>query len=368
MLSAFTVILRLFCAVFSLLSILLRSVFLRLHTVRIIAVLLALTLLPITGCGKKEKIENSRDLFQVSNSDKVLDPRFSIFLSKAYFAVASRRDATNRIKLIKKGRRAERGDVVAPEVVERGRHLSPSEVEWIQQQRKRLNALLATTVGENTAVYANAALAQANFDCWYFEMYKKSSLARDSHCGLDLAAALGASNTGTGFRTFGNLPSIEGQVNVARRQRLATGQQFSTLQKYLQKSDVDTLLMFLQEDNQDMQGVVERLVERQLKKDNEGSSLPSWRIIFKGKKRKLSKDGKRTVKQIIDWYKRQQQSVTIRIKYSGIDNERGETVVSALVKKGVGESAIVRDITPRENLGDSSVGEIIVHIQRSAQP
>ncbi len=332
----------------------------------------------LAGCGKnKKQVGSGRGALQISNSEFVLDPRFSVFLSKAYFAVASRREATSRIKLIKKGRLAERGASVDPEEVKRGRRLNASDLAWLREQRQKLTSLLSTVSGNNTSMFATAALAQANFDCWYFEMYKSPLVSRNSACGLDLAAALGSAREG-GLAQAGlfpqreNVPRIVGggsglSLGSANRQGFATGQQFSTLERYLEKSDIDTLLMFLREGEADMRVVVEKLVEQQLGRTDEGIPLPVWQIIFKGKKSKLNKATKKTVKRIANWYKEQVGGLSLRIEGSKLDSERIARVVAALVKKGVAESDIVRGGIAQSAQEDSPAGEISISAQRSAK-
>ena len=337
--------------------------------------LAALVVGSLAGCSKnKKQIGGGRGAIPISNSESVLDPRFSVFLSKAYFAVASRREATSRIKLIKKGRLAERGVSVEPEEIKRGRKLQVSDLSWLREQRQKLISLLSTVAGRNTSMFATAALAQANFDCWYFEMYKRPLISRNSSCGLDLAAALGsASGRGLAqagiFQSRANVPRVvgDGQQGFAlggNQQGFATGQQFSSLQRYLEKSDIDTLLMFLREGEEDMRVVVEKLVEQQLAKTNEGASLPLWQITFKGKKRKLSKSANKTIKTIARWYKEQAEGLILRVDGSRLDSERVERVIKALVKKGVRESIIVRGEADSSG-ASSAAGEVSISAQRS---
>ena len=344
----------------------------------IFAILALALIATLAGCSKnKKQVGGGRNALQISNSESVLDPRFSVFLSKAYFAVASRRDASGRIKLIKKGRRAERGASVEPETVKRGRKLNASDLSWLREQRQKLISLLSTVAGKNTSMFATAALAQANFDCWYFEMYKNPLISRNSACGLDLAAALG-SVRGQGLAQAGlfpsraNVPRVTGgqqgfALGGSNQQGFATGQQFSTLQRYLEKSDIDTLLMFLRDGQADMRVVVEKLVEQQLTRSNEGIPLPLWQITFKGKKRKLNKAAKKTIKRIAQWHKEQAGGLILRVEGSRLDSERIERVVQALVKKGIGESVIVRGDITQAAPDARAAGEVSISAQRSTK-
>ncbi len=327
--------------------------------------LLAASLL-VASCAKgKKQVGSVRNAVRVSSSDVILDPRFSVFLSKAYFAVASRREATKRIKLIKKGRRAARGDIVEPAEVKRGRRWRNEDTAWVRQQRQKLEALLATVSGENTAMFASAALAQANFDCWYYEMYKSPLTSRNSACALDLAAALGAVQEQAvgGQQAFPNRENLSGAIaRPGAQQGFATGQQFSLIERYLQQRDIDTLLRLLKQGDTDMQEIVKTLVQQELQQTSSGTPLPVWQISFKGKKRKLSKKGKKTIKRIAEWYKTQTQDVSLRIEASALDAERVEGIVAALVKRGIAERALFYG----ESIGaEGEAGQITLRAQRS---
>ena len=330
--------------------------------------LLAASIL-LASCAKENKqVGKGRGGVRISSSDVILDPRFSVFLSKSYFAVASRREAVKRVKLIKKGRRAARGEIVDPVEVKRGRRWRNEDTAWVRQQRQRLMALLATVAGDNTAMFASAALAQANFDCWYYEMYKSPLTSRNSACALDLAAALGAVQAqATGAQqTFSSRENLSGAIaRPGAQQGFATGQQFSLLERYLEQRDIDTLLMLLKRGDSDMKEIVEKLVQKELQQASDGAPLPVWQIAFKGKKRKLGKKAKKTIKRIAKWYKTQGQSGNLRIEASSLDTERVERIVAALVRSGVSEKSLLYG----EGVGgQEEAGLVSIRAQRATQP
>ncbi len=331
-----------------------------------LVLLLAASLLVASCANGKKQVGGGRDTVRVSSGDVILDPRFSIFLSKAYFAVASRREAAQRVKLIKKGRRAARGEIVDPAEVKRGRRWRNEDTTWVRQQRQKLDALLATVSGENTAMFASAALAQANFDCWYYEMYKSPLTSRNSACALDLAAALGAVQEQAigAQQDFPNRENLSGAIaRPGAQQGFATGQQFSILERYLQQRDIDTLLMLLKQGDNDMQEIVKTLVQQELQQTSSGAPLPVWQITFKGQKRKLTSKGKKTVKRIAEWYKEQTQNVSLRIEASALDAERVEGIIAALVRRGVAERSLLHG----ESIGlEEETGQITIRAQRSA--
>ena len=335
---------------------------------------LLLVALLLVSCAKDTKqVGGGRNAVRVSAGDVVLDPRFSVFLSKAYFAVASRREAVKRVKLIKKGRRAARGEIVDPAEVKRGRRWRNEDTAWVRQQRQKLDALLATVAGENTAMFASAALAQANFDCWYYEMYKAPLTSRNSGCALDLAAALGAvqAQAAGSQQAFPNRENLSGALaRPGAQQGFATGQQFSLLERYLERRDIDTLLMLLKRGDTDMKEIVEKLVQQELQQAPGGRLLPVWKITFKGEKRKLGKAGKKTIKRIAEWYKTQGQSGNLRIEASALDAERVEGIIAALVKRGVAEQSLLygESIGREAEAGEGEgAGEITIRAQRSTQ-
>ena len=340
------------------------------RTARLSVLLLATSLLLVSCAKDRKQVGGGRGAVRVSSGDVILDPRFSVFLSKAYFAVASRREAVKRVKLIKKGRRAARGEIVDPVAVKRGRRWRNEDTAWVRQQRQKLDALLATVAGDNTAMFASAALAQANFDCWYYEMYKAPLTSRNSACALDLAAALGAvqARAAGGQRTFPSRENLSGAIaRPGAQQGFATGQQFSLLKRYLEQRDIDTLLMLLQRGDTDMRAVVEKLVQQELQQTPGGAPLPVWQITFKGQKRKLARKEKRTIKRIAEWYKTQEGSVNVRIEASSLDSDRVEAIVAALVGRGVAEKSLLygESVGSEGGAGQITPGQIILRAQRS---
>ncbi len=335
------------------------------RSVRLSVLLLAASMLLASCVRDKKQVGGGRNAVRVSSSDVILDPRFSVFLSKAYFAVASRREAVKRVKLIKKGRRAARGEIVDPAKVKRGRRWRNEDTAWVRQQRQKLEALLATVAGDNTTMFASAALAQANFDCWYYEMYKAPLTSRNSACALDLAAALGAVQTqGAGTQqAFPNRENLSGAIaRPGAQQGFATGQQFSLLERYLEQRDLNTLLTLLKQGDTDMRRVVEKLVQQELQQTAGNAPLPSWQITFKGKKRKLGKKAKKTIKRIAEWHKTQGQGRVLRIQASELDAERVEGIVRALGKRGVSEKSILYG----KGVGaQAEAGTVTIRAQRS---